>query len=59
MKTARDLLINTVFYLMSIRMLMGALSRLFAELKAIIAHTIGGPAAAFVAHWVYVLVSLI
>ena len=31
MKTAHDLLINTVFYLMSICVLMGALSRLFAE----------------------------
>ena len=31
MKTAHDLLINTVFYLMSIFVLMGALSRLFAE----------------------------
>ena len=31
MKTAHDLLINTVFYLMSICVLMGALSHLFAE----------------------------
>ena len=31
MKTAHDRLINTVFYLMSICVLMGALSRLFAE----------------------------
>ncbi len=31
MKTAHDLLLNTVFYLMSICVLMGALSRLFAE----------------------------
>lgn len=31
MKTAHDLLINTVFYLMSICVLMGAISRLFAE----------------------------
>lgn len=31
MKTAHDLLINTVFYLMSICVLMGAFSRLFAE----------------------------
>ena len=31
MKTAHDLVINTVFYLMSICVLMGALSRLFAE----------------------------
>ena len=31
MKTAHDLLINTVFFLMSICVLMGALSRLFAE----------------------------
>ena len=31
MKTAHDLLINTVFYLMSICVLMGALSRLFTE----------------------------
>ena len=31
MKTAHDLLMNTVFYLMSICVLMGALSRLFAE----------------------------
>ena len=31
MKTAHDLLINTVLYLMSICVLMGALSRLFAE----------------------------
>ena len=31
MKTAHDLLINTVFYLMSICVRMGALSRLFAE----------------------------
>ena len=31
MKTAHDLLINTVFYLMSICVLMGALSSLFAE----------------------------
>lgn len=31
MKTAHDLLVNTVFYLMSICVLMGALSRLFAE----------------------------
>ena len=31
MKNAHDLLINTVFYLMSICVLMGALSRLFAE----------------------------
>lgn len=31
MKTSHDLLINTVFYLMSICVLMGALSRLFAE----------------------------
>lgn len=31
MKTAHDLLISTVFYLMSICVLMGALSRLFAE----------------------------
>lgn len=31
MKTAHDLLINTVFYLMSICVLMGSLSRLFAE----------------------------
>lgn len=31
MKTVHDLLINTVFYLMSICVLMGALSRLFAE----------------------------
>ena len=31
MKTAHDLLINTVFYLRSICVLMGALSRLFAE----------------------------
>lgn len=31
MKTAHNLLINTVFYLMSICVLMGALSRLFAE----------------------------
>ena len=31
MKTAHDLLINTVFYLMSICVMMGALSRLFAE----------------------------
>ena len=31
MKTAHDLLINPVFYLMSICVLMGALSRLFAE----------------------------
>ncbi len=31
MKTAHDLLLNTVFYLMSICVLMGAISRLFAE----------------------------
>lgn len=35
MKTAHDLLINTVFYLMSICVLMGALSRLFAEFGVI------------------------
>lgn len=35
MKTAHDLLLNTVFYLMSICVLMGALSRLFAEFGVI------------------------
>lgn len=35
MKTAHDLLINTVFYLMSICVLMGALSRLFAEFEVV------------------------
>jgi hypothetical protein len=48
MNTAHDLLLNTVFYLMAI-----------CAGVAIIAHTIGGLVAAFIAHWVYVLYALI
>ena len=106
MKTAFDLLINTVLYIVAVCVIMGAVSELLTEFgfvalmdrgllaagdvavftamcmcwsgylsthtsmmdslhckeltgKALISHTIGGIAAGFAAHWIFILVNLL